>query len=85
MIGIMLSHGVLFVKHDGVTIKVRNGECDVASIMYESLEWDLRTEPPEKWWYVSEAEIMDMDGDIYEKIIKKAEWVNSILYKNKRT
>jgi hypothetical protein len=81
MNGIMLSHGVLFVQYEGVTIRVRNGECDISPIMYESLEWDLRTESGDKWWYVSEDEIKSMDSEIYEKIIKKAEWVNSIIYK----
>jgi hypothetical protein len=32
------------------------------------LEWDLRTEPPDKWEYVSEAELRALPDGAYDRI-----------------
>ena len=58
MRGIKLRHGVSFVEVDGITIRIsKDGTCKLSQILLPSLEWDLRTEPPETWDYISEAEI----------------------------
>lgn len=70
MIGIKIKNGAAFVKHEGVTVRIlQSGECGISSVMFEVLEWDLRTEPPHTWEYISEFEIKAMDVDLYEKII----------------
>ena len=58
MRGIRLRHGVSFVEADGITIRInKDGSCELSPILLPSLEWDLRTEPPETWDYISESEI----------------------------
>ena len=71
MRGILLSHGVLFVECGLITVKVsKSGKCGVSPIMFGTLEWDLRTEPPNTWDYVSEAYIRSLDGGVYDKIME---------------
>ena len=66
MRGIRLNHGVTFVECEGVTVRIgRNGKCELSPIMLPVLEWDLRTEPPEKWDYICES---DIDADMRSKI-----------------
>ena len=80
MIGIRIRGGATFVEHEGVTVRVkRDGSCDVSPILYMVLEWDLRTEPPDRWDYVSEAEIKAMDGQVYEKVLAVVDRVRSRL------
>lgn len=58
MRGIRLSHGVSFIEHDGVTVRIKaDGTCGLSPIMLPALEWDLRTEPPETWDYIFDSEI----------------------------
>ena len=84
MKGIKLCHGVMFVKCDYTTVRVlANGECGVSPITFENLEWDLRTEPPESWEYVSEDEIRSMGSEIYEKILEVEARVSNILNKRR--
>ena len=60
MRGIKLSHGVAFVEYDGVTVRISaDGKCELSRILFSSLEWDLRTESPDKWEYITES---DVDG-----------------------
>ena len=80
MKAIRLSHGVMFVKCNGVTVRVlTDGECSLAPMDYDVLEWDLRTESPDSWEYISEGEIREMDGDIYKKILGVADDFNALL------
>ena len=74
MRGIRLSHGVSFIEHEGLTVKVLpNGECSIAKMMLEVLEWDLRCEPPSSWEYIYESEIKAMEGGVYDKVIALAQ------------
>ena len=58
MKGIRLKHGVAFVEHEGITVRINaDGNCDISPIMLPSLEWDLRTEPPDTWTYILESDI----------------------------
>jgi hypothetical protein len=69
MKGIRLSHGVIFATDGLITVRLsKSGECEVSPIEYEVLEWDLRTEPPEKWEYVSEAELRALPDGAYDRI-----------------
>lgn len=69
MKGIRLSHGVTFVEYKGMTFRILpSGECGVSPILYGTLEWDLRTEPPGTWEYVGEADIKALGDEIFGKI-----------------
>ena len=80
MRGIKLKHGVIFLEIDGVSIKIKaNGEVDLSPILFDSLEWEMRTEPPSEWEYVTEGDIRAMSAGIYEAAKAKADAVNKIL------
>ena len=69
MKGIRLSHGVIFVTDGLSTVRLLpNGECGTSPITYPSLEWDLRTEPPSSWHYITESDIKNLPDNGYEKI-----------------
>ena len=74
MRGIRLSHGVSFIEHQDMTYRVLpSGVCEASPILLSVLEWDLRTEPPHTWDYLTDGDIRAMEGGIYEKILEKAE------------
>lgn len=80
MKGIRLSHGTIFVKDGITTVRLlKSGECGISPISYEVVEWDLRTEPPETWEYISEEEIRALPDGAYEKIAKVIEDVERTL------
>jgi hypothetical protein len=69
MKGIRLSNGAIFVSDGLITVKLsKDGECGASPIAYEVLEWDLRTESPDKWEYVSEAELRALPDGAYDRI-----------------
>jgi hypothetical protein len=69
MKGIRLSHGAVFVKEGLFTVRLLpSGECGASPVTYESLEWELRTEPPHMWEYISEWEIENLPDGGGEKI-----------------
>ncbi len=69
MRGIKLKHGVSFIEYDGVTIRINaDGTCELSRILLPSLEWDLRTEPPETWDYIYDEDIALLGADTLEKI-----------------
>ncbi len=70
MRGIRLAHGVVFVTDGLNTVRLLpSGECGISPILYGSLEWDLRTEPPEQWEYLSESQIRNLPNGGYDKIM----------------
>ena len=70
MKGIRLSHGAIFVTDGTHTVRLLpSGKCTVSPISYATLEWDLRTEPPESWDYVLEGELRSLPNGAYEKIL----------------
>ena len=70
MKGIQLSSGVIFVEHEGITVRVMpNSACDLSPVLDMVVEWDLRAEPPKNWNYLHESQIKALDNDIYEKIL----------------
>ena len=74
MKGIRLSHGVIFVTDGLVTVRLLpSGECGVSPISYNVLEWDLRTESPDKWEYITDADIRSLPGGGTQKIISAFE------------
>ena len=70
MRGIQLAHGAIFVEKNGVTVRILNGKCELSPIMLPVLEWDLRTEPPDTWDYLTEGDVRGLGEDIYAEIIK---------------
>ena len=69
MRGIKLKHGVTFVEVDGVTVRIKSdGACELSPIMLPSLEWDLRTEPPNSWDYVYDSDIKALGEDVLRQI-----------------
>ena len=80
MKAIKLSHGVIFVKKDGVTVKVMpNGEVGLSPILFESLEWDLRTENPSTWEYLLQSDILALGKQTVEKINQDVDHFNKTL------
>ena len=67
--GIKLAHGTIFVTDGVFTVRLlKNGECTLSPITYRTLEWDLRTENPENWEYMTESDIRTLPDGAYEKI-----------------
>ena len=61
MRGIKVSHGATFVECDGITVRISaKGKCELSPILFSSLEWDMRTEPPERWCYLTESDIASL-------------------------
>ena len=82
MKGIRLSHGTVFVTDGLTTIRLLpSGECGASPIAYEVLEWDLRTEPPESWEYLTESDIRALADDGYSKICTALEKILRIIEK----
>lgn len=71
MKGIKLSHGVTFVECDGITIRINaDGTCELSPILLSSLEWELRTEPPASWDYLTPSDIDSLGADIHRQITR---------------
>ena len=69
MRGIKLQHGVAFVEYDGVTVRINaDGTCDLSPILLPALEWDLRTEPPQTWTYITDSDIDTFGNDTRQQI-----------------
>lgn len=80
MKGIRLSHGVIFVTDGLHTVRLLpSGECGASPVTYETLEWELRTEPPHTWDYIWEGEIQNLPNGGYEKITAALEKIRSVL------
>ena len=78
MNAIKLSHGAIFVTDGLITIRVtKSGEVGLSPITYNNLEWDLRTEPPDKWEYLTQGEIESLPE--FEKITALFEKTRKIL------
>ena len=81
MQAIRLKHGVIFVKKDGVTVRINaNGECEISPILFESLEWDLRTEPPSQWDYITEGDVMALGEETYNQLLDLINKTNDLIY-----
>ena len=69
MKGIRLSYGTVFVSDGLFTVRLLpTGECEPSHVLLPSLEWELRTEPPHTWDYMTEAEIRALPDGGFEKI-----------------
>lgn len=80
MKGIRLSHGVIFATDGLITVRLsKDGVCGASPIAYEVLEWDLRTEPPESWEYLTEAELRALDDGGYDKICATIKYIRNTL------
>ena len=61
MKGIRLLHGTVFVTDGLFTVRVlSDGTVESSPISYFVLERDLSTEPPDRWEYITEAEILSL-------------------------
>ena len=80
MKGIKLSHGVIFVTDGTYTVRLsKDGTCGVSPILYENLEWDLKTEPPETYEYLTNGDIVNLPDSGYEKIEKVFQEIYEVL------
>ena len=70
MKGIQINGGAAFVELDGITVRIKNGKCELSPIMLPSLEWDLRTEPPHRWDYITEGDVRALGEGVYENILQ---------------
>lgn len=69
MKGIKLSHGAIFVEHEGVTVRVNSdGTCELSSRQLPSVEWDLHTEPPHTWDYIYDRDVDALGDGVRAKI-----------------
>ena len=70
--GIKLKHGVCFVEYDGVTVRINtDGTCDLSPVLLPSLEWELRTEPPDTWDYIFESDLNESTREQIRRIVEK--------------
>ena len=80
MKSIKLQNGTVFVSDGTLTVRLLpNGDCGPSPIMYEVLEWDLRTEPPERWEYLTEGDLQGLPCGGYAKIIAAFAKMNEAL------
>ena len=69
MRGIKLQNGTVFATDGLFTVRLlSNGECTPSPIPYMVLEWDLRTENPNTWEYLTESDIKGLSNNGGEKI-----------------
>ena len=70
MKGIVLSFGTVFVT-DGIHTlrKTKTTDWQISPVSYQSIEWDLRTEPPDTWDYLTESDVIALPDGGYEKIL----------------
>ncbi len=69
MQGIRLSHGAVFVSDGLNTVRLLpDGKCGTSPMTLPALEWDLRTEAPSTWEYLTEDDIKNLPDGGYEKI-----------------
>ena len=73
MRGMALRHGVTFVEHNGVTVKIKDGAVSRAPMTFDTLEFELRTESPDTWVYMTEGDIRGLGEEIFESIMKMTE------------
>ena len=60
--GIRLKHGVIFVEWGGFSTYRYNGEAwEVSPVLYKVVEWDMRTESPDSWEYMTEGDVRGLD------------------------
>ena len=69
MRGIKLKHGVIFVEHSGVTIRINaDHTCELSPILLPSLEWSLQSEPPSSWDYLTQSDFDAFGTEIRQQI-----------------
>lgn len=84
MNGIRLSHGAVFVSDGLCTVRLLpTGECGPSPVLLPTLEWELRTEPPGTWDYMTEAEIRALPDGGFEKISAAMDKMRSVLESEK--
>lgn len=60
--GMRLKHGVIFVEWGGFsTYRYTKTGWEVSPVLYNVVEWDMRTEGPDAYEFLSESEIRALD------------------------
>ena len=68
MKGIKLSHGTIFITDGLITVRVlASGEVGVSPTSYQTLEWQLQSESPDSWDYLTTGEIESLPK--YQEIL----------------
>ena len=83
MEAIRIKGGAIFVYDGMFTVRLSpDGECDTSPITYRALEWDLRTEPENRWEYLTEGDLVNLPDNGYEKILKAFGYIKEVLGPN---
>ena len=73
MRAIKLSHGMVFLEIDGISIRVTpDGDVGLSPTLYDTLEWEMASTPPNRWEYLTEGDVRSLEGGIYEKAVALA-------------
>ncbi|MBE5743183.1 MAG: hypothetical protein E7358_00505 [Clostridiales bacterium] len=68
MKGIKLSHGTIFITDGLITVRVlASGQVGVSPVTYNTLEWELQSENPNGWDYLTAGEIESLEK--YQEIL----------------
>ena len=80
MKGIKLKNGTIFATDGIFTVRLlSNGVCTLSPIPYMVVEWDLRTENPETWEYLTESDIIYLPDNGGEKIVSLLKKASAVL------
>ncbi len=80
MKAIRISHGATFVTDGHFTVRLSpTGECGISPVLYQALEWELRTEPPSSWDYLTEQEIRQLPDGGYDKVLAELKNLHEML------
>ena len=81
MRGIKLRHGATFVECDGITLRYIGGKWESSPIMYQVLDWELRTAEREDFDYLTESDIRGMGEECYKSLLDTLTSIRLILCK----
>lgn len=79
MRGIKIKNGATFVEYKGRTYRLSADGWTVSPIAFSVLEWDLRTEPPHTYDYMTESDIRNMGEGVYAELIALSERLLTML------
>ena len=85
MKGIILSCGTVFVTDGLHTLrKTKSTDWQLSPILYQNVEWDLRTEQPDTWDYLTNSDIKGLPDGGYEKILTLLEKLETKLGRKRK-
>ena len=79
MKGIRMKHGAVFVELDGMSYRYMRGKWGVSPILFGTLQWELRTTPPDEYEHLTADDICGMGDGVYEELLKLHEKTTLLL------